>query len=287
MIPDPLRVAVLADFTPEILLGYLNQGGQSPRLQATASGFGQVQSVIADPGAGIWSEQPHAVLVWTRPESVSPSFQRLVSGETVALSEILEEVSAFGRSLGRLRERANLVFVASWTAPTFCRGNALLEMRPGVGVAGTIARMNLALIDAVDSDRTYVLNTQRLIDGAGKDAFNPKRWYLAKVPFAQGVFKEASRDLRAMLLGVYGGSRKLIALDLDETLWGGIVGDDGWENLKLGGHDPVGDHRPDRALSAATHRLRQSPLRCKSGRSERGPHQSARSSDGPRRTGSL
>jgi len=30
-------------------------------------------------------------------------------------------------------------------------------------------------------------------------------------------------------------------LDLDDTLWGGVVGDDGWQNLHLGGHDPIGE----------------------------------------------
>ena len=30
-------------------------------------------------------------------------------------------------------------------------------------------------------------------------------------------------------------------MDLDDTLWGGIVGDDGWQNLSLGGHDAIGE----------------------------------------------
>jgi FkbH-like protein len=36
-------------------------------------------------------------------------------------------------------------------------------------------------------------------------------------------------------------SRKLVVVDLDDTMWGGIVGDVGWENLRLGGHDPDGE----------------------------------------------
>jgi FkbH-like protein len=34
---------------------------------------------------------------------------------------------------------------------------------------------------------------------------------------------------------------KLLVLDLDGTLWGGTVGDDGWRNLRVGGHDPIGE----------------------------------------------
>jgi FkbH-like protein len=256
MIPDPIRVAVLADFTPEVLVGYLNQGDQPPRLSASTAGFGQVQVAIADPSAPVWAERPDAVLVWTRPETVSSSFARLLEGETVPMAAILEEVSAFAEALAAVKNRTDLVFVAAWAAPAFHRGNALLEMRPGIGIAGTIAKMNVALIDCVGTGSIHVLNTQRWIDAGGKDAVNPKRWYMAKLPFAHAVFKEAGKDLRAMLLGAYGQSRKLILLDLDDTLWGGIVGDDGWEKLNLGGHDPVGEAFVDfqRALKSLSRR---------------------------------
>jgi hypothetical protein len=63
-------------------------------------------------------------------------------------------------------------------------------------------------------------------------------WYLSKTPFAIEVFKEAARDVVAALRGITGGARKLVILDLDDTLWGGVVGDIGWKNLRLGGHDP-------------------------------------------------
>src|SRR5438445_2152137 len=241
MIPDPIRIAVLADFTPEVLVGYLNQGDQPPRLSASTAGFGQVQAAIADPSAPVWAERPDAALIWTRPETVSSSFARLLEGEAVPVPAILEEVSAFGEGLAALKKRTNPVFVAAWTAPAFHRGNGLLEMRAGIGIAGTVARMNVALIESVGTDSIYVLNTQRWIDAAGKDAVNPKRWYMAKLPFAHAGLKEAAKDLRAMLLRAYGQSRKLLLLDLDDTLWGGIVGEDGWEKLNLGGHDPIGE----------------------------------------------
>ena len=38
-----------------------------------------------------------------------------------------------------------------------------------------------------------------------------------------------------------GRNKKVMVLDLDNTLWGGVVGDDGWEKLRIGGHDPIGE----------------------------------------------
>src|SRR5262249_21503623 len=87
----------------------------------------------------------------------------------------------------------------------------------------------------------FVLDAQRWIASVGKAAFDARLWFMAKVPFANAVLSEAVLDVKAALAGIAGKARKLVVVDLDDTLWGGIVGDVGWEQLKLGGHDPIGE----------------------------------------------
>jgi FkbH-like protein len=90
----------------------------------------------------------------------------------------------------------------------------------------------------------------------GERAFNPKQWYMGKVPFGNDVFKEAILDLKAGLSALAGLSRKLLVVDLDNTLWGGIVGDTGWEGITLGGHNAAGEAYVDfqRALKGIKER---------------------------------
>jgi FkbH-like protein len=85
---------------------------------------------------------------------------------------------------------------------------------------------------------------------------DPRLWYLGKVGFTSGVLEEAARDLKAALRGVRGLAKKLVVVDLDDTLWGGIVGDVGWQNLRLGGHDGAGEAYVEfqRELKALTRR---------------------------------
>jgi FkbH-like protein len=114
-------------------------------------------------------------------------------------------------------------------------------MKPGIGAADALIRMNLRLAEklagipgvfVLDANRWTVLN---------RDDQSRKLWYLAKIPFSREVFSAAAKDIRAAWNGLIGQSRKLILLDLDDTLWGGLVGEDGWEKLNLGGHDPLGE----------------------------------------------
>src|SRR6185369_8362328 len=87
----------------------------------------------------------------------------------------------------------------------------------------------------------FVLDAQRWVASAGRSGTAAKAWYLGKVPFPADVFAEAARDIKAGIRALNGESRKLLVLDLDDTLWGGIVGDAGWQQLKLGGHDAIGE----------------------------------------------
>jgi FkbH-like protein len=100
------------------------------------------------------------------------------------------------------------------------------------------------------------LDAERWVANAGREAFDPRLWYMAKVPFSTDVFRAAARDVKAGLRAVGGTARKLLIVDLDDTLWGGIVGESGPEGLRLGGHDPVGEAFVDfqHALKALANR---------------------------------
>jgi len=117
--------------------------------------------------------------------------------------------------------------------------------------------MNIRLVDRLGAEsNVIVLDAQRWVAVAGRNAFSPKLWYQAKIPFGNALFQEAVKDVKAALRGLEGRAKKLIIVDLDDTLWGGLVGDIGWEHLRLGGHDALGEAFADfqQALKSLTRR---------------------------------
>lgn len=249
--------AVVSDFNTRNFTALLAQDEERPLLGAVEGPYGQVLPPLVDAGADCWGERPDFALVWTRPEAVIPSFGRRLAHEEVALEDLLREVDEFSAHLARLQDRVRAVFVPTWVLPCHCRGLGMLDMRPGQGIAHALVQMNLRLAERLqDTRNVFVLDAARWVQGAGPGAFSPKLWYMAKVPFSNQVFEEAVLDLKAAVRGLGGEARKLVVVDLDDTLWGGIVGEAGWENLRLGGHDPVGEAYADfqRALKALTNR---------------------------------
>jgi len=238
---------VASDFTVDDLARHLADPSDPPVVHAEVAPFGQVaQTILAGPPA----DAADFLVVWTRPESAVPAFARALGGEVVDESAVLEEVDGFCQLVAGGAGRWRAVFVPSWTLPPHQRGFGMIDARGG-GCARLLAAMNLRLMDRLASaSNVYVLDASRWAAAGGPQAQNPRAWFLGKIAFGGGALAEAARDIKAALRGLGGGARKLVVVDLDDTMWGGIVGDVGWENLRLGGHDAVGE-----ALVAFQHGL--------------------------------
>jgi FkbH-like protein len=257
MARQSLRGVLLSDFNADNCAALLNSSPEMPAVSVQAAPFGQVVQLLGDASASCWNPRPDFAVVWTRPEAVLPSFGALMEYRPVALDDLLQEVDAYAARLAVLQERARFALIPTWVLPTVQRGYGVLDMRTGLGLANTLQRLNLRLAEALDrSSNLYLLDARRWVESAGRQAFVPKLWYMGKIPFGLEVFKGAVRDVQAALLALSGGARKLLLLDLDDTLWGGIVGDLGWESVALGGHDPEGEAFVDfqQALKALTNR---------------------------------
>jgi FkbH-like protein len=238
----PADCLLIADFTVSGLVPFLRAAQEPPVLAAEVAPFDQVRSILLDASAPTWQSNPQMALVWTRPQAAIGPFGRFLQAEPVPTLEILEEVDRFAQCLRTAASRVGALFVASWTMPAYQRGLGLLNLDSQVGPAYQLLRMNARLIEAVAGDRNiHVLDAGRWVALAGQVACSPKLWHLSKIAFGPEVFKHAAADIKAAVRALKGQTRKLVVLDLDDTLWGGIVGDVGWENLKLGGHDPVGE----------------------------------------------
>ena len=237
-----IKGVLVSDFNIEPLSGYLKNNEEAPSIISTVAPFGQVINILLDTDNEIWSEYHDFALVWTRPENVLNSFARALDFHYVQIEDILAEIDNFVSALEQILPKVKTILVPTWVIPTFWHGYGMIDMRKGLGLANTLMHMNLHLAEKIDNlQNAFLLNSERWMRVAGEGAFNPKLWYLGKIAFGNKVFKEACKDINSALQGVQGDTRKIIIVDLDETLWGGIVGDAGWENLRLGGHDAIGE----------------------------------------------
>jgi FkbH-like protein len=231
------RGLLISDFTIDELKRVVELDDATPFLAAAVAPFDQIVPTLLAPKN---SEHDYAV-VWTRPEGALPSFARLLEFEVVDEDSLLAEVDRFIHLLKEGLKSYRFAFVPTWTLPPWRRGLGMSDAKVNGVTRALYAANNRLIAGLSDASTIFVLNAQRWCDDAGSAAYSAKLWYMGKVPFHTAVFKAAAADIKAAIQGLSGLSRKLVVVDLDDTLWGGIVGDVGWEHLRLGGHDSVGE----------------------------------------------
>jgi len=251
------RGLLVSDFNLQNLSSYLNSEYSEPCVEASCAPYGQVTQVLLDGGSSHWSPPPDFVVVWTRPEGVITSFRRLLGFQPVNKDDIWAEVDRYCEWVCAAAAHTPVMLVSTWYLPAYHQGHGMLSLKQAIGPSRLLLQMNLRLLENLDPiGNIHVLDVNRWLSLATGDATNPRLWYLGKIPLANDAFKIAARDIKAALRGLAGRTKKLIVVDLDETLWGGVVGDVGWENIVLGGPDPAGEALVDfqRELKALARR---------------------------------
>ena len=238
----PRRAVIVADFNAANLAAILRNPGEDSAIEPVTAPFAQVESVLLDPDHPVWSPRPDLALVWTRPERALPTYERAVAYQETDPDGLVEDVDRFARRLIDLRERVDTIVVPTWLPRRDRRGLGPLDVSHPLGLRRLALEANARLARALDGAAgVFLLDAEDWVSGVEGGPSNDRLDYMAKIPYRNAVFHAAARDVRAVLRSLHGGARKLVVVDLDNTLWGGVVGDDGWEGLTLGGHDPDGE----------------------------------------------
>jgi FkbH-like protein len=105
-----------------------------------------------------------------------------------------------------------------------------------------VEKFNEALLGILDECGGLLVDIAGLAALVGHERwFDARQWHIAKLPFAPEMGPLYADHVMRLVGAVNGSSRKCLVLDLDNTLWGGVVGDEGVHGLVLGQGDALGE----------------------------------------------
>jgi len=104
-----------------------------------------------------------------------------------------------------------------------------------------INSLNLRLAQYAQNHKNFYINDINYLSACfGLEKWHsPEYWYMYKYAMSLEAVPELAYSLACIIKSIYGKNKKLIALDLDNTLWGGVIGDDGQEGIEIG-HETAG-----------------------------------------------
>ena len=110
------------------------------------------------------------------------------------------------------------------------------------GHAAFIERLNVMLSDYARSRSGFYINDINYLSAVcGLEKWHDTQdWYLYKYAMSTSVIPDLAYSIACIIKSVYGKNHKVIDLDLDNTLWGGVIGDDGQEGIEIGQETAVG-----------------------------------------------
>src|SRR5258705_2746178 len=115
-----------------------------------------------------------------------------------------------------------------------------------VAVPGTqralIDAVNRGIADSIAGTEDLLLDVAGLAETVGLDSWHDATlWNMAKLPFANEFVPLYAEHVCRLIAAQRGKSRRCLILDLDNTLWNGVIGDDGLEGIVIGQGDPTGE----------------------------------------------
>jgi FkbH-like protein len=196
-----------------------------------------IEQQILDPGSTVYQGHNLAtVILWRAEELMADLFFPMSATGQEQRKDRGPEIIARIKNLARvyLENGAGPLFVATLPVPP-SSGGKILDSQMGGGLAATIAEVNAAIhkIGVMES-RLRVLDVHLWAAAEGAALHDLQMDFMARQPFTTKAAISFSFFLARNLRPLLAPRRKVLAVDLDNTLWGGILGEDGARELKLG-----------------------------------------------------
>ena len=238
---DPLRLGILSNATFDMIADHLPAAAlrHGVAVDLIVPPFDQAMQQALDPGSMIHARQSEAILLafdhrWYGIEGAS--FDQEAAAQLAKASEMLRMLIDALQANGR----AACILQTVPHPPQALFGN--LEPAIGSSLCVMIDALNRQIVQIASETGSCLLDSAALARRIGTDRwFDPVQWAAYKFPFASSCFPAYSDTLGRLLGALRGKSRKCLVLDLDNTVWGGVIGDDGLNGIVLERGDPRGE----------------------------------------------
>ena len=237
----PFRLGVIGNSTMSLICPAVEGSGlrHGLAIETVEAPFGRVVEEAMDPASPVAAARPDAVLIAIDVHGLPLNPQPGDADAAQATVEAaLAQIAAIRAGL-RAHTEATIVWQTVPRLPETVFGS--LDFRlPGTH-RWLVDRFNRALAESLPADE-LLLDVAGLAETVGLDRWHdPVMRNHAKLPFAQDWVPVYADHLARLLGALRGKSRKALVLDLDNTLWGGVIGDDGVEGIVIGQGDPLGE----------------------------------------------
>lgn len=229
--------------TLDLLSPYLVVEGarRGRRLELEIGPYNVLEQLYLDAGSSIYGAGVDAVVLFAQLADLDPVLaERPLSLSIAAQHERVAAVVARLRGLVEaFRQRSRRPLLVANFAPSLRVAAGLADATLETSETELVVALNRALADVCRELGATLLDIHRIATELGTAQWVDKKLYfLGKVPIAPRAQELVSRRIARTLKALTTTPKKCLVLDLDHTLWGGVLGEDGVAGIQVGASYP-------------------------------------------------
>lgn len=235
-----IKVAFISNFTVQQIGGFVKKRCESEAIipETYIAPYDQVNQELLNPESGLYRFEPEIVFLLLDGEKLFGDAYRF------PYTKSFEEFKALFHQ--RLEELKNLVKVLKKNSSAKIVINeillpietsvGILETKQDEGIYELVIQVNRELKEFAKGDnQLFIFDTNRTCMKIGYNEFFDERFsYLGDMKISVKGLEFLAEEYMAYLIPIALKTKKCLVLDLDNTLWGGVVGEEGIKGIKLG-----------------------------------------------------
>jgi len=239
-----IRIALLSSFTINGLSEILKVKSAERNISCTVyeAPYNQYSQQILNKKSDLYKFSPNITFLILDTRNIFGEIFRFpYSISHLERAKIVEnKINEIKNLLDKYIKNSNSkIIVTKLNIPSFSP-NGIFESKTEYGFYNMIEDFNKQIINNYfNSENVFVYDFDKFITKNGEDnVFNYSQFFFGDLKISMEFLPLLGQDLMKYVIGYLGITKKCIVLDLDNTLWGGIVGEDGFNEIKLGPEPP-------------------------------------------------
>lgn len=242
--PD-IRIAYLGNHTVEPLPDYVGACNLCTGVTDAAyvAPYNQYFQMVLDRGSELVAFAPQLVILSLSLRELAPQLvsdfasfgpEALDAERARIVNHVIDWVEA-----AKHATQAHIL-VGNFPVPTHWQ-TGIADQKSELSEQAFYLRLKLDLLERLRGEpRAHILDLDRIFATHGKErVFSPKLYYLARMEWQEGVLPSVALEINRFVQVLLNRTRKCLVLDLDNTLWGGVIGEDGVQGVKVGTGGPI------------------------------------------------
>lgn len=236
------KIAVFGGSTTNEIINtlelFLLDAGIEPEFYE--SEYAQYEQDAVFPSEELLSFKPDIVFVHTTNRNIR-SLPEVTDNKEIVDEKLKSEFARFENIWNSIRDKFHCPIIQNNFEMPFYRLMGNKDCSDYRGRTNFISRLNQLFYDFAEKTEGFYINDINYLsaDYGLKEWSNPSFWNMYKYAMCFEAIPSLAFSVSNIIKSIFGKNKKALALDLDNTLWGGVVGDDGVDGIEIGQENGV------------------------------------------------